>query len=202
MPQGDMNSGTAEGMLIFLDYLAEKGHATQGAVEPWKVASRNILSKLEGDSWESTDIKALDVEDTFNRFATKFRQDYSQGSLDVYRKRFEKAVGLYREFLADPAGWKPPKQRPATPRRKKAEDDGRTNGATVRQPVRQSRPEDQTPPDLDKHTIRLKHGGTAILQVPPNLHPEDAERLTIFIRSVLVMEPMLQLPAQTELPVE
>ncbi len=102
-----IGTGTAGGLLAFCDHLLESDHASCGVVHPWKYAVRRVFTRLEGDDFEAIDVKSLDVDEYMQRFASAARDPHEPDRLYAYHSRFPKAVEAYRDYLADPKGWRP-----------------------------------------------------------------------------------------------
>lgn len=190
-----INTGTAEGLLAFLDYLTDKGYATSAAVNPLRSAVRQILTAVEGSDYANVDVRSLDVEGCLDRFENIARGEYKAESLQSYGSRFRRALALYEIFLTE---GRPPSLR--TSRRSRT-DSGSGENVT---PAGRRRPQlmpsaPATAPDFMDYPFPLRAGGVAHLRLPKTLERDDAERLAVFIRA-LVFEPQGQLtpPGDTD----
>src|SRR5690606_30286962 len=67
----------------FFDYLANKHLLNKNTVQSRRGAANKILGVL--DENEASDLRQLDVELVFQRFANKAGKDYKPDSLMVYR---------------------------------------------------------------------------------------------------------------------
>jgi hypothetical protein len=56
-----IGSGTAEGLIGFLEQLVSKGRATTGAIMPLQSAATRVFTVVEGDSWKSVDVRTINV---------------------------------------------------------------------------------------------------------------------------------------------
>lgn len=192
-----IGSGTADGLLAFCDYLVDRGIAPGSAISPWKSAAKQVFTRVEGtEDFGSVDIKTLDVDEYMDRFINKSRGEYKPDSLNAYGNRFRKAVEGYRGYLADPMGWRP-KLRASVRRSPESGSNGRTD-ANRDTGTRNAGPSGATgtgapdtvpPPSLITYPFPLKSGQLAQLQLPPQLHREDAERLTQFVRALVFEQP-------------
>jgi hypothetical protein len=105
MPEGTngslaIQSGTAEGLLQFLDWVVAKGYGPATAAGPQKSAVKQVLTVTEGDDFGSLDIRSLDLDDLLSRFEVRALGDLKAESIGAYRNRFTRAVEAYREFLS------------------------------------------------------------------------------------------------------
>lgn len=100
-------TGTAGGLLVFCDYVLDRDLASCGVTHPWKYAVKQVLTRLEGDDFEAIDVRALDVDECMQRFASAGPDPNEPDRLYAYHSRFPEAVEAYRGYLADPAGWRP-----------------------------------------------------------------------------------------------
>src|SRR5690348_15371118 len=119
-----MMDGTAAGLLAFLAWAADRGALNASTAGAMRAAVSQVV-EIEADDPGTLDVRHLDVEDLLDRFARKRGHKYSPDSLNTYLGRFRRARDMYVEYLDNPAGWRPPKGRPA--RKSKSERNG-TNG--------------------------------------------------------------------------
>ncbi len=204
MNDDTVGAATGEGLIRFLDYVGEKGLVNQGTAKAYRITSREILSTVEGEeTWESVDLRGLDVDDLLARFATKAGMRYTPKSLQTYRSRFRKALGLYIEYLQDPGGWRPAKPQP------RPGASGRGRRATVAaatEPVRAGNAiwAPSTSADLEagahsyaqrldmhNYTYPIRREGRTVfatLQLPVDLSMKEAERIGAYLRTLAVEE--------------
>jgi hypothetical protein len=190
----NISSGTAGDLLAYMDSL------TQTTEAPWpsvlKSAARQVFLIVDGDDFAERDVMTLDIDEYLGRFEDVARADgrYAPRSLRAYQSRFRRAVGHYRSHLADPH-WEPPlslvEQRARTPvatagssRESSRHRDTPPTGKARSQP---SSPRDSSAPFVT-YPFPLRSGEIARLHLPPQLDPGDAERLTAFIRALVVQE--------------
>jgi hypothetical protein len=186
-------TGTAAGLLEFLDWLVEKGYGTSAALGPWKSASSRVFEMVEPtEDVGSIDVRSIDVADYLERFGNKaIGTKLKQESVVSYGQRFEKAVAAYLEYLDHKK--LPAIRRVGTRMRPKAEPtpikkNGNGNGHTVG-------PEAEVSSLID-YPFPLRSGQVAYLKLPMRLDKADAERLGTFVRT-LAFEPVLELTATT-----
>lgn len=190
---GLINTGTADGLLEFCDYLIEKGYGGASAVNALKSAAKQVFQRVDGDDFGGLDVVNLDVEDYANRFEVKARADYKQESLATYRKRFLRAVEYYKAFLSD--GSVP--QLRATGTRSKPSSGAAVSKAKVAASAA-APPSAPEPSDdglrLIDYPFPLRTGQLAYLRLPKRLEKADAQRIGAFVNT-LAFEPQLELPA-------
>jgi hypothetical protein len=183
-----IQSGTAEGLLQFLDWVVAKGYGPATAAGPQKSAVTRVLTVTEGDDFGSLDVKSLDLDDLLSRFEVRALGDLKAESIGAYRNRFTRAVEAYREFLNS---GKPPSYRPSgrhRPAASGAPNKGRVVPSTPPvQPAHQGSSE-----RMVDYPFPLKSGALANFRLPVRLEREDAERMGAFIRT-LVFEPQKEL---------
>jgi hypothetical protein len=188
MATPDIATGTASGLMAFLDFMIAKGYGTAGSISPWKSAAKNVFTVVEGEEFATFDVRTFDVDEYLGRFENRSMGKYTADSLAAYRSRFRKAIEAYRSYLADP-NWKPTvkasSRRPATENGKPKP----TKGAEPSPPSASSTPSLPASPALIAYPFPLKSGQLAQLHLPTQLDREDAERLTHFIRALVFDQP-------------
>ena len=181
-------TGTAAGLIEFLDWLVEKGYGTSAAVGPWKSASSRVFEMVEqSKDFDTLDVRALDVTDYIERFSTKaIGSKLKHESVVSYGQRFEKAVTAYREYLDEKK--LPAIRRVGTRTRSKVEAKNGNGHGTHAPEVEVS--------SLIDYPFPLRSGQVAHLRLPMRLDKADAERLGTFVRT-LAFEPVLELTTTT-----
>lgn len=189
-----MGDGKAKNALEYLDNLIEKGKATKGAIAPLKVAFTQVVRVIDGDNWEETVVKSIDVEDYMARFANLTMGKYSSDSLTVYKSRVNKVVSWYIQFLDKP-GWSPDVQKrnrtpKITPDKEKvtpAQTPQTSSASTAANP--QSMPEIANTPGRILYPYPLMDGQLIHISLPVKLSKEDAKRIGAFIESIAIDMP-------------
>lgn len=190
-----MGDGKAKNVIEYLDNLIEKGKASKGAISPLKIAFTKVLQVIDGDNWEQTEVKSIDVEDYMSRFANLTMGKYSSDSLTVYKSRVNKAVGWYIQFLDKP-GWTPDVQRrdrsPKTTVKKSSQT------IKVEQPTQPtSAPSASHTPSMASiantanrilYPYPLLDGQLVHISLPVRLLKEDARRIGAFVESIAITE--------------
>jgi hypothetical protein len=188
MATPDIATGTASGLAAFLDFMIAKGYGTAGSINPWKSATKNVFSVVEGENYAEFDVRTFDVDEYLGRFENRSMGKYTADSLAAYRSRFRKAIEAYRSYLADP-NWKPAvkasSRRPATENSKPKP----ARGSEPSPSPPSSAPSVPASPALIAYPFPLKSGQLAQLHLPTQLDREDAERLTHFIRALVFDQP-------------
>jgi hypothetical protein len=183
-----IQSGTAEGLIEFLDYVVAKGYGPATAAGPQKSAVRQVMTVTEGENFGSFDIRNGDVDDLLQRFEVRARGDLKAESIHSYKSRFMRAVESYRKFLDTGT---PPKYRQTT--RRSASSDG-VNRRKAAPPPAAAAPTPSAagaPPGerMVDYPFPLRSGGLANFRLPVNLDRADAERMAHFLRALVSDQP-------------
>lgn len=193
MPIGD---GKAKNVIEYLDTILDKGKATPGAISPLKISFTKVLQIVEGENWEETDIRTIDIQDYMNRFANLTMGRYSPESLTVYKSRVNKVLIWYKQFLDNP-GWTPEIRRRSPKNKTKAYIS--TSNTSIK-----SRRDTTPMPLVDKihqqpidsmdtdnrvsYPYPLLNGELIYLSLPRKLTKQDAKRIAAFVEGVAIDE--------------
>jgi hypothetical protein len=191
-----ITSGTVGGLFTFLDFLMEKGYATANSVNVWRSAARQVFSTVDGDTFESVDIRAIDPDEYFLRFENMTVGQYKEESLASYRSRFRKSLDAYLGYLEErrlPTFRGSGGRSAAGAKKSKPAGEASSPRPARAEPMRQ-RPTVEVGPELVDYPFPLRSGGMVHLYLPPKLEKGDADRLAAFVQT-LVIEPQRQLPA-------
>jgi hypothetical protein len=113
------NDRSREGLLRFLDYMANKGLAPSNTISARKVTASKVLGILSED--EATDVIAIDLPQIMARFNNLKGQEYSPGSLATYQSRLKSALEDFDSYLKNPLGFRPSgQQRERSPKQTQA----------------------------------------------------------------------------------
>jgi hypothetical protein len=190
-----IQSGTAEGLLEFADWVVAKGYGSSAAWTPLKSAANRVFKTVEGTTeYGQVDLRALDVNEDLSRYEVKARGQIKSESIAQYRSRFVRAVEAYRQFLDT---GQPPRARRVSRSESTSGDGapgsaqtsssstagGRENGAQQEQSAGER---------LIDYPFPLRSGTIALLRLPVRVEKADAERLAAFVRT-LVLEPQREL---------
>lgn len=179
-----MNDGTAGGMLIFLNWMVTKGLVKAATGNSYRSAVTKVL-EIEGEDWETTDVRTLDVGDHITRFENVSGQHYTPGSLATYQRRFEKALDQYLDYLKSPSTFKPS----VTRRRRKRSDSTAVQPHPPREeqtPGESERHREQDPPSSGtiEYEFPLRSGETAYIRLPRQFKSTEVDRLASFLRAL------------------
>ena len=100
-----MTSEYSESELIsFLEYLADKNLLNSSTASARKAAVVKILGAVDAE--EKLDLRTIDKEQLFHRFANKFGKDFTPESLVTYKSRYNLALNHFLEYKQNPATFK------------------------------------------------------------------------------------------------
>jgi hypothetical protein len=187
-----IGSGTAQGVIDYLDSLVEKGRSRPGVVNPLKTAITKVLQTTEGEtSWRTVDVTALGIDDVINRFKNKTLSQYTPASYDAYQSRMVRAIGWYKNFLANP-GWTPAQNTTrngnSTTAGKKStsvSENNKTSVLNANDTPYTSRPIVQ---GLDSipYPFPLENGKLARFYVPTGMTRSDVDRIAGFLHALVI----------------
>ncbi|MBL8159614.1 hypothetical protein JNJ66_04100 [Candidatus Saccharibacteria bacterium] len=193
-----IGDGTAAGAVEYLDSIVSKGRATNGAIQPLKIAFTKVVSAVDGPQWGDTKIQDIDPGDYMARFGNLTRGTYTDQSLTAYRSRVSRVVEWYKLFMERP-GWMPEIQtrsprvsasKPTTPEAIPVRD-GEVHSS---QPAPQAAMVPSIPmatPVMPQGALiafpfPLGGGTLATLNLPSSITRSDAERLSAFVQTLVV----------------
>lgn len=183
METADLNSKTVGGTLAYCEWLMAKGYATAAQVNPWRTAIQKVFSTVEGESWESLDLSAADLEEYMSRFQTLAGTQYKAESIAAYKRRVQNAIDAHDHYLQ--TGRPPNFRQGAHKERKDAAPAGKASGATLEAVGDASRVKPVAPEDgLMDFPFPLKGGHIAVLRLPQRITSDDANRLGAFLRTL------------------
>jgi hypothetical protein len=187
-----IGSGTAQGVIDYLDSLVEKGRSRPGVVNPLKTALTKVLQTTEGeDSWGAIDVTVLDVNDVISRFKNKTLSQYTAASYDAYQSRMVRAIGWYKNFLANP-GWVPAqnvaRNGSSTTDTKKQTNASEQNKAALPHTNDTSNTPQQGAQEIDSipYPFPLENGKLARFYVPTGMTKSDVDRITGFLNALVI----------------
>ena len=181
-----INSGTAEGLIAFFDFLVEKGYATSAQVAPWGSAAKQVFQRMEGEEWGAKDVRDLDLSEYMSRFENVTTGEYKQESLAAYRRRVARGIEAYNDFLESR---KTPNFKPRQSRAKAAPATPSPNPADASKAARTHVP--HTPPaePLIDIPFPLQSGELAYVRLPRRITRGDAERMAALVKTFVIEEP-------------
>jgi hypothetical protein len=200
------DTGTGEGLIAFLTYVADKGLMNAGTAKAYRAAVREVLGAVEED-WSSADVTTIDVDDVLRRFEVKSGMRYTPGSLKTYRSRFRNALTLYSEFRQNPSGWRPTRSVPtrervptiSVARESRARQDQIARVVAEQYSVGRDLPQ---PAEIDgsrPHAMQAypfplrREGGVVIfvtLTLPTDLTMKEVDRIAAHMRTLAIPEPL------------
>lgn len=89
----------------FLDYLSSKHLLNKNTAQSRKAAVNKVLQVL--DATEASDLRQVDMEMAFQRFANKDGRSYKPDSLMVYKSRLTSALTDFYSYVENPAQFRP-----------------------------------------------------------------------------------------------
>lgn len=180
----DLHSGTAAGLLRFLEYAGEKGLMNATTAGARRSACIKIL-EIDGEGWRDQKVAELDPEAQFERFSRKSGGNYSPGSLATYGQRFRDAVAQYRDFLSNPTGFRGPRARRTAKESPSRESQTRPSPDAGRAVA----PAPSRAEELITYPFPLQNGALGYVQLPRQISESDVARLCDFIRSLALSRP-------------
>lgn len=172
----------------FFDYLANKHLLNKNTVQSRRGAANKILGVL--DENEASDLRQLDVELVFQRFANKAGKDYKPDSLMVYRSRLGSALSDFFQYVENPAQFRPSLKAngSATAKRsakvvRKADEHRAEDKPIAGTQVHQGAAHTNSPGSVNV-PVPLREGVTVqITGLPSNLTEAEASRLAAIIKA-------------------
>lgn len=190
MDMVETRDGTGRDFVEHWTWAADRGLMNRDTARALKAAVLRIL-KIEGDDWESIDVRSLDEDTLLDRFEVLEKKDFAPDSLSQYRSRFKKARALYLSYLDNPRGYKPT-FRASSDRSDKGETPtkAKKQRETIAEPVGVA---NAAGPKMVRYPFPVRNGVMAELLLPVDLQKSEAKRLSAFMESVAV-DPMPMLP--------
>lgn len=185
------HDGTGEGLVEFLEFMADKGLMNKSTAGARRSAAAAILGI--DDDWRLIDVRNLDMDKQVTRFKNLKKSRYSPNSLGTYESRFRSAVEEYRKFLADPTAYRPPAGAGRSSRRKPNGE--RRDGESPRAAVANDLPagvgtKPPAPgPGLMQFVFPLRKDVVASFHLPADLTAIEAERMSRFLATLVIDRP-------------
>jgi hypothetical protein len=183
-------SGTAEGLIAFLEWASRTGELSPNTAASYKTAVTQVL-EIDGEAWIKTKILDLDIERQLDRFARLRASRYSATSLRTYGNRFKAATSHYFKYLEDPATFRTGQLKATRPKSSDRPQTETGSTAKSRKQVPQSRvtPSDiaaSESSDLVQYPFPLRAGIMAYLSLPRDLRRVEAQRIGAFVASLAI----------------
>ena len=170
---------SAESFIRFWDYVSKRGLMKMNTARSLAASSRQVLSV--DNRWEELDVTSLDVDGLIDRFKNLRALDYKPETLNVYGRRFRRALGLYLEYLEDPSGWKPVAQRGGGRELKKGTESASVKMRTAFEPSFVD-----SGSKLMSYPFPLRGDCVVHLRLPGDLTAKDVARLTSFLEALVI----------------
>jgi hypothetical protein len=187
-------SGTANGLLIFLDWASRTGELSPNTAASYKTAVTQVF-EIDGEAWGSTAIRELDIDRQLDRFARLRASRYNATSLRTYGNRFRAAIANYSKYIEDPTAFRAGGARgPRTKGTDKPVKNAAKTAQTNHGPETGSTPGTATGPnsDLVQYPFPLRSGVMVYLSLPRDLRRGEAQRIAAFVAS-LAIDPVPEL---------
>ncbi len=175
---------TGKDLVEHWSWAAEKGLMKKNSALSLKSACSNVLSVIDG--WESIDIISIDIDDTILRFKNLQARNYKPKSLEVYGKRFKRAVESYLEYIRDPGAWKP------TSRQSQSDSTNGSQRPKSKLPLQSEdtqhsqQPAGSSGSGLIDYPFPLREGVTVRLMLPRDITINEVKRLNAFMSTLAV----------------
>ena len=192
-------SGTAGGLVEFLDWTARTGLFASNTAASYRTAVTKVL-EIDGETWPSIVVLELDVEKQIERFTRLRASRYNPQSIGTYGNRFRAAIEHYRRYLDDPKSFRGGQVKlvPGKAREVGGEEKGKASGkASARNKGKSQGDKKVDQKELIEYPFPLSDGTLAKVWLPRVFRRDDATRFAQFVSS-LAVDPLLELPAGTD----
>ncbi len=172
----------------FFDYAASNGLLKRNTAQSRKAAANKVLAVLEDG--ELTDLRTVDLDQTFERFQNLQGMQYKPDSLQVYISRTRTALSDFTSYVDNPSSFKSGKPQRAS---KKTDNGGGKSNKTEKNKGNQGLTDKND--GLDAHTdakhiivpVPLRENLTVkITNIPADLTQAEADRLAAIIKAYAV----------------
>lgn len=172
---------TVSDFMAHWDDLVQRNLITRAMAQASRSACWRVLSAQ--DNQEQLDPLTLDIEEVWRAFDERVGKELSEQTKEVYRRRFRQGIQQFREYMANPEGW----------RGKRTARRSRKQGA---QPVshRRNRLESAFPPPV-AHPVSqqqiyefplLSGDRTVKLGLPVDLKMSEVRRIVMILKALAV----------------
>jgi len=183
-------SGTADGLIAFLDWAVRTGELSANTAAGYKTAVTRVL-EIDGEAWADTSIRELDVVRQMDRFARLRASRYNPTSLRTYGNRLSAAVTQYLKYLDDPTAFRAAHR---STLRAKNSDKGRTAHSITRDGsgpasgvgIASTGVVRAASGDLVQYPFPLRAGVMAYFSLPRDLSRTEAQRIAAFVASLAI----------------
>ncbi len=177
-------------LVEFWNWATQRGEMNGNTATALRGACKEVLQTVEPETWETIDLRTLDVDNISQRFLRlKAGSNFKPDSLSRYQARFRRGVESYLAYLDAPDKWSY-----ETDRGDRSSENGEGKSKAVRKsrPVAKAEKKRDTATATDVATIeypfplRPYHRLVVTLTLPTDLSRAEAKRLGDFINSLAV----------------
>lgn len=180
-------------LIEFLEYAGTHGLLKASTAQSYRVGCGKIESTLTPD--ELADVRKIDADVVFARFANANKVKVSPATLREYRRRLATSIDEFLKWRNDPAGYRPRGARKEPPKdedsKKQPKGTTKKKDGPRRSPGAESRPSEQSVAFAAQATAPmltmpypLRSDLLAHVQVPRDLTSDEANRLAAFIKTL------------------
>jgi hypothetical protein len=190
------SDGSGRDFVDHWNWAATKGLLNSNTASALRAAVARVLA-IEGESWESLDVRSLDVDRLLARFENLAKKDFTPESLATYRSRFIRAHRLYLSYLDDPRNYRPQtKERGPTDRSKarSGRDGTKASPTDAEAAVKGRADRAQAGVEMIRYPFPIRSGVMAELVLPADLKRDEARRLAAFLDSLAMDSPRMLPP--------
>lgn len=174
-----------DALVKFLDYAGEKGLIKPNTARSRRIAATKVLSLLEDN--EKNDLKSVDIEHAFERFANLEGQSYNPSSLKIYKSRLRLALKDFFSYVEDPVSFRPTGvQRATSNQKKKNENNSFENKAENNNRVQSKTEVSNNTESIQKLVIPVplrERLTVEIHNIPPDLTEGESEKISAIIKA-------------------
>lgn len=180
---------TGQALVDFWAFTAEKGLMNSNTAGSLRGACKEVLSAVDGEDWQTVDIRAVDPEEYVQRFERLRMTKFKPSSLSVYKSRFKNGVQMFLDYLEDPSGWRYKAERPAKDRKRATSAIGQAGPVDSKQ--NGTRLDSQPPPGINviEYPFPLRPNLVVKLILPDDMTAREAERLGNHLKSLAYEAP-------------
>jgi hypothetical protein len=172
---------TGKEFVDFWSWASGKGLMNKNTAQSLATAVKRVISIDEG--WETIDVRTMNIDEILLRFKNIRNKDFTPDSLQVYERRFKRALKLFLQYQQSPSTWKYPSKTDAGRKqsnfKKETTQFKETSVNSLNIQTASNIPMVDYPyPLRDNCIIRLK--------LPIDLKTADIDRLVSFLRTLAV----------------
>ena len=188
----DIQSKTVQGLMAFCDYLKDKGYQGPSVTDSWKSATKMVFETVEPESWETTSLDGVALDDVIRRFPTLAGAKVRAETVVVYRRRIRNAIDAQQYYTEN---GKPPSFNRAAGRAKSESSPGQAEGKHSTKKDAPALPPSEFA-EMWEFEYPLTNGRMARLHVPKRMTKADVDRISTVLRT-LQDDEQRQIPEKT-----